>query len=404
MKILFLHRNFPGQFKYLAMELAQDVNNEVCFITNNNTTRTTARIRKIVYKLKRKVPKDCHRYLRFYEDAIIHGQAVAEVLIQMKTQGYKPDIIYGHTWGCTLFVKDIFPDVPLVCYFEWFYNPEGADVGFNGEYVGVDTRAKLQCKNSHLLLDLLNCDFGISPTEWQKAQFPKEFQNKIEVLHEGIDTNICCPKDNAIFEFNGKRFTKEDEILTYATRGMEEYRGFPEFMKTVEQLQKIRPNMQVIIGGEDRVCYGCHLKSDTFKQKMLRELDLDLSRIHFVGNLPYAEYIKLLQVSRCHVYLTYPFVLSWSLLEAMATGCCIVASDTAPVKEVIQNNFNGILVDFYDIDLLVKNVNLILNNPENFSNIRTSARKTINEKFELKNLLNKQIEFLYNCKVLQLYA
>lgn len=400
MKILFLHRNFPGQFKYLAMELAQDVNNEVCFITNNNTTGTTARIRKIVYKLKRKVPKDCHRYLRFYEDAIIHGQAVAEVLIQMKTQGYKPDIIYGHTWGCTLFVKDIFPDVPLVCYFEWFYNPEGADVGFNGEYVGVDTRAKLQCKNSHLLLDLLNCDFGISPTEWQKSQFPKEFQNKIKVLHEGIDTNICCPKDNAIFEFNGKRFTKEDEILTYATRGMEEYRGFPEFMKTVEQLQKIRPNMQVIIGGEDRVCYGCHLKNDTFKQKMLRELDLDLSRIHFVGNLPYAEYIKLLQVSRCHVYLTYPFVLSWSLLEAMATGCCIVASDTAPVKEVIQNNFNGILVDFYDIDLLVKNVNLILNNPENYSNIRTSARKTINEKFELKNLLNKQIEFLNNCKVL----
>lgn len=400
MKILFLHRNFPGQFKYLAMELAQDVNNEVCFITNNNTTRTTARIRKIVYKLKRKVPKDCHRYLRFYEDAIIHGQAVAEVLIQMKTQGYKPDIIYGHTWGCTLFVKDIFPDVPLVCYFEWFYNPEGADVGFNGEYVGVDTRAKLQCKNSHLLLDLLNCDFGISPTEWQKSQFPKEFQNKIKVLHEGIDTNICCPKDNAIFEFNGKRFTKEDEILTYATRGMEEYRGFPEFMKTVERLQKIRPNMQVIIGGEDRVCYGCHLKNDTFKQKMLRELDLDLSRIHFVGNLPYAEYIKLLQVSRCHVYLTYPFVLSWSLLETMATGCCIVASDTAPVKEVIQNNFNGILVDFYDIDLLVKNVNLILNNPENYSNIRTSARKTINEKFELKKLLNKQIEFLNNCKVL----
>lgn len=399
MKILFLHRNFPGQFKYLAMELAQDVNNEVYFITNNNTTRTTARIRKIVYKLKRKVPKDCHRYLRFYEDAIIHGQAVAEVLIQMKTQGYKPDIIYGHTWGCTLFVKDIFPDVPLVCYFEWFYNPEGADVGFNGEYVGVDTRAKLQCKNSHLLLDLLNCDFGISPTEWQKAQFPKEFQNKIEVLHEGIDTNICCPKDNAIFEFNGKRFTKEDEILTYATRGMEEYRGFPEFMKTVEQLQKIRPNMQVIIGGEDRVCYGCHLKNDTFKQKMLRELDLDLSRIHFVGNLPYAEYIKLLQVSRCHVYLTYPFVLSWSLLEAMSVGCCIVASDTAPVKELIQDSFNGILTDFYNIDLLARKINSVLEEPEKYSNIRISARETIKEKYKLQKLLKEQIDFLNSCKI-----
>ena len=399
MKILFLHRNFPGQFKYLAMELAQDVNNEVYFITNNNTTRTTARIRKIVYKLKRKVPKDCHRYLRFYEDAIIHGQAVAEVLIQMKTQGYKPDIIYGHTWGCTLFVKDIFPDVPLVCYFEWFYNPEGADVGFNGEYVGVDTRAKLQCKNSHLLLDLLNCDFGISPTEWQKSQFPKEFQNKIKVLHEGIDTNICCPKDNAIFEFNGKQFTKEDEILTYATRGMEEYRGFPEFMKTVEQLQKIRPNMQVIIGGEDRVCYGCHLKNDTFKQKMLRELDLDLSRIHFVGNLPYAEYIKLLQVSRCHVYLTYPFVLSWSLLEAMSVGCCIVASDTAPVKELIQDSFNGILTVFYNIDLLARKINSVLEEPEKYSNIRISARETIKEKYKLQKLLKEQIDFLNSCKI-----
>lgn len=399
MKILFLHRNFPGQFKYLAMELAQDVNNEVCFITNNNTTRTTARIRKIVYKLKRKVPKDCHRYLRFYEDAIIHGQAVAEVLIQMKTQGYKPDIIYGHTWGCTLFVKDIFPDVPLVCYFEWFYNPEGADVGFNGEYVGVDTRAKLQCKNSHLLLDLLNCDYGISPTEWQKSQFPKEFQHKIRVIHEGIDTEICSPDENVEFKFKGKVFTKEDEILTYATRGMEEYRGFPEFMKTVEQLQKIRPNMQVIIGGEDRVCYGCHLKNDTFKQKMLRELDLDLSRIHFVGNLPYAEYIKLLQVSRCHVYLTYPFVLSWSLLEAMATGCCIVASDTAPVKEVIQDSFNGILTDFYDIDLLTQKINSVLEEPEKYSNIRISARETIKEKYELQKLLKEQIDFFNSCKI-----
>lgn len=187
--------------------------------------------------------------------------------------------------------------------------------------------------------------------------------------------------------------------MTYATRGMEEYRGFPEFMKTVEQLQKIRPNMQVIIGGEDRVCYGCHLKNDTFKQKMLRELDLDLSRIHFVGNLPYAEYIKLLQVSRCHVYLTYPFVLSWSLLEAMATGCCIVASDTAPVKELIQDSFNGILTDFYNIDLLTQKINSVLEEPEKYSNIRISARETIKEKYELQKLLNEQIDFLNSCKI-----
>lgn len=399
MKILFLHRNFPGQFKFLAMALAKDPANEVCFLTNNTATKTTAKINKIIYKLKRDVPKDCHKYLRFYEDAIIHGQSAAEILIQMKNQGYKPDIIYGHTWGTTLFVKDIFPNVQLICYFEWFYNAEGADVGFDGKPVDIDTRAKLRCKNSHLLLDLVNCDYGISPTEWQKSQFPKEFQHKIRVIHEGIDTEICSPDENAEFKFKGKVFTRKDEVLTYATRGMEEYRGFPEFMKAVEKLQKARPDLQVIIGGEDRVCYGRRLINDTFKQKMLRELDLDLTRIHFVGNLSYPEYIKLLQVSRCHVYLTYPFVLSWSLLEAMSVGCCVVASDTAPVKEVIQDSFNGILTDFYNIDLLAQKINSALEEPEKYSNIRISARETIIEKYELQKLLKEQIDFLNSCKI-----
>lgn len=394
MKILFLHRNFPGQFKFLARALAKDPANEVCFVTNNTATKTTAKINKIIYKLKRDVPKDCHKYLRFYEEAIIHGQSAAEILIQMKKHGYKPDIIYGHTWGCTLFVKDIFPDVPLICYFEWFYNAEGADVGFDGKNVDVDTRAKLRCKNSHLLLDLVSCDYGISPTEWQKSQFPQLFRNKIEVLHDGIDTDICIPNENVKFKFNDKVFTRRDEILTYATRGMEEYRGFPEFMKAVEKLQKTRPYLQVIIGGEDRVCYGRHLINDTFKQKMLRELDLDLSRIHFVGDLSYPEYIKLLQVSRCHVYLTYPFVLSWSLLEAMSAGCCIVASDTAPVKEVIQDSCNGILTDFYNIDLLTQKINSVLEEPEKYSNIRMLARKTIKNNYDKNILVKKHIEIL----------
>ena len=175
--------------------------------------------------------------------------------------------------------------------------------------------------------------------------------------------------------------------------------AFPT-LHSVEKLQKIRPNLQVIIGGEDRVCYGQHLRNDTFKQKMLRELDLDLSKIHFVGNLPYPEYIKLLQVSRCHVYLTYPFVLSWSLLDAMSVGCCVVASDTAPVKEVIQDGFNGILTDFYNIDLLAQKINSVLEEPEKFSNLRISARKTIEDKYELKNLLKQQIGLLNCCKTL----
>lgn len=397
MKILFLHRNFPGQFKFLAAELAKDSSNEVYFLTNNNTTKPLGQINKIVYKLKRRVPNNCHRYLRFYEEAVIHGQSAAEVLIQMKQQGYKPDVIYGHTWGPTLFVKEIYPDVPLIGYFEWYYNADGADVGFNNKFVDIDTRAKLQCKNSHIIFDLMNCDYGISPTSWQKQQFPKEFWGKIRIIHEGIDTEICSPDKNAEFKFMGKIFTSHDEVLTYATRGMEEYRGFPEFMRVVERLQKVRPNLQVIIGGEDRICYGAQLKNDTYKQKMLRELNLDLERIHFAGSLSYEEYIKVLQISKCHVYLTYPFVLSWSLLEAMATGCCIAASDTAPVKEVIEDGQNGILTNFYDIEAMYAKINNILDNPEKYKSIQTSARKTILSRYDLKFLLKEQINMLKFC-------
>lgn len=394
MNILFLHRNFPGQFKFLLLELAKDSNNNIVFLTNNTETNTIPIVNKIIYKLKRKVPENCHSYLRFYEEAITHGQAATEILIQLKKLGYKPDVIYAHTWGPELFVKEVFPEVPLICYFEWFYNADGADVGFNEKSVNIDMRAKLQCKNSHLLADLLNCDYGISPTKWQKLQFPKIFQNKIKVLHEGVDTELCIPNENVEFKINNKIFTRNDEILTYATRGMEEYRGFPEFMKVVEKLQKIRPKMQVIIGGEDKVCYGKHLQNDTFKQKMLRELDLDLSRIHFVGNLPYSEYIKLLQVSKCHVYLTYPFVLSWSLLEAMSVGCCILASKTPPVEELIKHNYNGILTDFYDIEKMVEEILKIFTNYDNYTTIRNNAIDTINSYYNKSILVKQQIELL----------
>lgn len=399
MKILFLHRNFPAQFKYLAAELAKSGENEVYFITNNFECKNISNIKKYVYKLKRKVPENCHRYLRFYEEAIIHAQAAAEEMIKLKNSGFTPDIIIGHSWGPPLFVKEIYPDVPFIAYLEWYYNEKGADIGFDKQELNIDQKAKLKCKNSHILQDLINCDYGISPTHWQKSQFPKIFQDKITVIHEGINTELCKPAEEVYLEIKDKNLTltKSDEILTYATRGMEEYRGFPEFMKAVEKLQKARPKLQVIIGGEDRVCYGAKLKNDTFKSKMLRELDLDLSRIHFTGNLPYTEYLKLLQISSVHVYLTYPFVLSWSLLEAMSCGCRIVASDTAPVKELISDNFNGILTDFYDIDKMCIKINNILDNPDKYNHLSINARSTIIEKYGLHTMLKKQIDFIQNC-------
>ena len=396
MRVLFLHRNFPAQFKFLASELAKDKNNEVVFVTNNTDTRSFNGIKKYTYKLKRKVPDDCHRYLRFYEESIIHGQSAAEVLISLQLQGFKPDVIFGHSWGSSMFVKEIFPDVPYIAHIEWYYNPVGSDVDFGGKVLNVDERASLKCKNSHILQDLVSCDYGISPTQWQKSQVPKEFQDKITVIHEGIDTSFCKPDENVKFKIPNTDIvlTRNDEVLTYATRGMEEYRGFPEFMKAASILQKQRPNLRVLIAGEDRVCYGRHLKDDTFKKKMLRELDFDESRLHFTGSMMYKDYLKLLQVSTAHVYLTYPFVLSWSFLEAMAAGCCIIASDTQPVKEVMKDNYNGILTDFFDVDALVEKVNDVLENREKYNFIRENARKTVVENYDLKMLLAKEMDFL----------
>lgn len=399
MNILFLHRNFPAQFRHIAAALAQDKNNKVVFITNNDKLQLP-NIQKVFYKPKREVPKNCHRYLRFYEESIIHAQATAEAALALKNQGFVPDVIYGHTWGQTMFMKDVFPEVPLLCYFEWFYNAQGGDMGFDGKELNIDELAKLRCKNSHLLVDLYTCDAGICPTKWQHSQFPEMFQDKIKVLHDGVDTDFCKPHTDAKFLIKDKNIelTSKDEVITYATRGMEAYRGFPEFMKAVEKLLKKRPNLQVVIGGEDRVCYGAQIVGTTYKEMLLKQLDLDLDRIHFVGGLPFNEYVNLLQITSAHVYLTYPFVLSWSLLDAMSCGCPIVASNTPPVLEVMKDNHNGLLFDFFNIDEQVEKIEyaleLKIHNKDKIEEFRHNARKTIVENYALKNLLPQHIEYI----------
>lgn len=379
--------------------IAHDKNNRVVFITNNVNTPTYDNIEKIVYPLRRKVPDNCHRYLRFYEEAIIHGQSAAGDLLALQQQGFKPDIIVGHSWGNSMFVKDIYPDVPYVAYVEWYYNYVNSDVDFVSEVTDVNQKASLICKNSHILQDLVRCDYAITPTNWQKSQVPEIFRDKINVIHEGIDTDYCKPDDKATFKIPDKDIvlTKDDEILTYATRGMEEYRGFPEFMHAASILMKQRPNLKVVVAGEDRVCYGKKIANSTFKTEMLKKYEFDTDRLFFVGSLAYKDYVNLLQVSSAHVYLTYPFVLSWSFLEAMSTGCVIIASDTQPVKEVMQDNVNGLLVNFYDIDAIVNKVNEVLDNRGKYTELTHNARQTVIDNYNLKDMIKKQLEFLDDC-------
>lgn len=376
--------------------LASDKENKVVFVTNNTTTPTSEGVIKIEYKLRRSVPDNCHKYLRFYEEAIIHGQGVANELLVLKKQGFTPDLIIGHSWGNSVFVKEIFPHTPYISLIEWYYNYENSDVDFENKNIDINTKAELVCKNSHILQDLVKSDAILTPTNWQKQQIPEIFHDKVNVIHEGINTNYFKPNEDVRFKIPNTDIvlTKKDKVLTYATRGMEEYRGFPQFMALASVLMEQEPDLHVIIAGEDRVCYGRQLNNTTFKTEMLKKFKYDMSRLHFVGLLPYGEYLKLLQVSRAHVYLTYPFILSWSMLEAMATACTVVASDTAPVTEYMEDNHNGVLVDFYDINAMVEKVSDIIHHPEKYTEIAQNARKTIIERCELKNSIKQQLELI----------
>lgn len=404
MNILFLHRNFPAQFRYVLQELVKDKNNTVVFITNNNNTPPCDGVTKVVYELKREVPDNCHRYTRFFEESINHGQAAAEALLWLQEKGFSPDVIIGHSWGSSLFVKEVFPDVPYIAYVEWYFNYANSDVDFGKNELNVDEKARLTCCNAHLLLDLVKSDCILCPTQWQKAQIPKEFWGKVTVLHDGIDTGLCRPDPKARFKVPKKKklvLSAKDEVLTYATRGMEKYRGFPQFMEAVSILQKQRPSLQVVIGGEDRVYYDNRFEEEvsnnegSLKKRMLKEFNYDMRRLHFTGFLPYDKYVRLLQVSSVHVYLTYPFVLSWSFLEAMAAECCIIASDTPPVKEFMMDGYNGILTDFYDVNALVAKINDALDNRDKYLQVRKNARDTIVKSYELRDMITKQVELIY---------
>jgi glycosyltransferase involved in cell wall biosynthesis len=397
MRILFLHRNFPGQFLHLASLFAKDRQNEVVFITERKE-RSIPGVRKVVYELNKKDRPVTHRYLRYYEESILHGQAAANAAVNLKKKGFVPDIIFGHTWGPTLFMKDVFPDTPLLGYFEWFYHAHGSDVDFDRDRpIPTDTEALIRIKNSHILVDLYTCESGICPTNWQHAQFPQEFREKIHVIHDGINTDYFKPDPRVKLALPHLDcdLSQVKEIVTYVSRGMEPYRGFPQFMQAVSIILDRRPDCHVVIVGEDRVCYGSSLPGGkTYKQQMLEQLSLDISRVHFTGYLPYNLYRTVLQASSAHIYLSYPFVLSWSMLEAMAAGCLVLASNTPPVTEVIRDGHNGLLFDFFSPEEIADRLCEALNHPDGMQQIRCNARETIIKNYDLKDRLPRQVQLI----------
>ncbi len=398
MKILFLHPNFPAQFRHVATALGKDPGNQVVYCTNRQEGKIEG-VTKVVYQKSRTAAATTHHYVRTLENAVLEGQAVYRLGLKLKAENFIPDIIYGHSgWGPTLFMKDVFPQSTLLCYFEWFYHAHGSDADFDpSDPLSADDEVRIRVKNAPILIDLYSCDRGLSPTKWQRQQFPIEFQPKINVCHDGVDIDYFKPIEDAklVLPRINLDLSEAEEIITYVARGMEPYRGFPQLIETISLLQTQRPKAHFVIVGNNRVAYGKSLPNDqTYKDLMLAKFPLDMERVHFTGLLPYHEYLQVLQASSVHIYLTRPFVLSWSMLEAMSTGCLIVASQTAPVQELIQDGVNGLLVDFFNTQQIAERVIEALDNPEQMDAIRRRARETIVESYDLRKLLVQHLDWL----------
>jgi glycosyltransferase involved in cell wall biosynthesis len=359
MRVLFVHQNFPGQFRHIAAHLAQQPGVEVLAI-GRDTAPGLPGVRLLRYKPHRGADQATHPYVRTMEEAVLHGQQVLRLLLDLKGKGYRPDVIVAHAgWGETLYAKDAFPHAKLIHFCEYYYHSHGADANFDPEFpLDINGAARIRTRNALHLLNLENCDLAVTPTKWQHSLHPEAYRDKIQVIHEGIDTDNLKPNPHAELTLpNGNVLKAGMPIVTYVARNLEPYRGFHTFMRALPDLLKQHPTCQVVIVGGDGVSYGSAPKdAPNWRSKLLQENPVDLSRVHFLGKVPYDTYKKVLQVSAVHVYLTYPFVLSWSLLEAMATGCLIVGSDTAPVREVIRDGENGVLVGFFDKDELVRAV------------------------------------------------
>lgn len=410
MNILFIHQHFPGQFKFLAPALIEKghVVHALCITPEKSFSGAVVH----QYQTDRGTTPNIHPWVIDLETKVIRAEACYKAAMKLKESGYMPDLIIAHIgWGETLFIKEVWPDAKLVIYGEFYYHASGADVGFDPEFSELESAGcAMRAKNLNNIAHFDIADAGISPTEWQKSTFPKPFRSKITVIHDGIDTDKLAPNPKALLTLTvGKNkplvLTRKDEILTFVNRNLEPYRGYHTFMRSLPAILKDRPNLKVLIVGGDKVSYGAAPDPKingklSWKEVFANEVKPQLSeaqwqQLIFVGHVPYAYFVPLLQISTVHVYLTYPFILSWSLLEAMSIGCAIVGSDTAPVQEVIKHHQNGLLVNFFKPEELASVVTTLLDNPALRQKLGQAARRTAIEKYDLKTVcLPKALEFI----------
>lgn len=396
MNILLIHQNFPGQFKFLAPALVQQGHTVVAMTMQKTEAKEWQGVKLVPYTASRGTTQNVHPWVSDFETKTIRGEACFRAALNIKAQGFTPDVIIAHHgWGESLFLKEVWPDAKLAIYCEFYYHPQGADVGFDPEFPAKDPgdACRLRLKNLNNLLHFEVADAGISPTYWQASTFPEPFRSKIKVVHDGIDTQALTPNPQVRLTLNQNlNLSRQDEIITFVNRNLEPYRGYHVFMRALPEILKRRPKARILIVGADDVSYGARPENgrkwkDIFAAEVRPQIpDADWSRVHFLGNVPYQYFIPLLQLSTVHVYLTYPFVLSWSLLEAMSVGCAIVASDTQPLHEAIKHDETGRLVNFFDVAGLANAVCSLLDDPAARERLGQNARTFAQQNYDLQTV------------------
>lgn len=404
MRFLIIHQNFPAQFKNIGPFLAQ-LGHDVRVLTMRSFKEDTWQgVRIDTYNLSRGNTPNSHPWTVDFESKILRGEACLRACIELKKNQYYPDIILAHPgWGESLFLHNVWSDAKIKLYYEWYYHAHGYDVGFDLEFSETSplSASRVELKNSNILLSTQHAHSGISPTKWQRSSFPDHIKEKVTVIHDGVDTRSIKPDRQASLVLeSGVKLTKENEIVTFVSRTMEPYRGFHIFMRALPEILKSRPNVIVLIVGGESGGYGTQPTTGiSWKASLIQQVYPQLTgeqqkRIHFLGVVPNQTFVKVLQVSTVHVYLTYPFVLSWSLLEAMGAGCTIIGSSTAPVTELLTDGETGVLIDFFNTKELAEQCIKLLEDRAQSTELQINAREHILKNYDLINIcLPKQAEW-----------
>jgi len=388
-KILIVHQNFPGQFGLLTRVLRERGDQVVAI--GGPTARQMDGVPMARWRAARGSAPDVFYQAVRAEADLIRGEAGLNAAMALKERGFIPDLIVAHpAWGETVHLRTVYPDVPQLLFGELYYRPRGLDSDFDPEFDAqqIHDDMRIHAKNAIQTLALTTADRIVSPTRFQADTFPALFQPMIEVVHEGIDTEKAKRRPAVLELPDGRRLDGSTPVITFINRRFERLRGFHIFMRALPDFLRACPEARVVlIGEEEGVAYGAPLPDgQQWKARMLAEVGdrLDLDRVHFLGRVEHGRMIDALSISWAHVYYTYPFVLSWSLLEAMACECLILGSNTAPVREVVDSGRNGILNDFFDVPALTAAMIRAVREPEAFAAMRRAARETVVPRYDAR--------------------